>query len=187
MREITEPKQIPKRAPNAKKIEQVAQLRALLESSKGAILTDYRGLTVSEITDLRRRLQLVGAEYHVVKNTLFSIACSDAEAPLRDHLAGPIAVAFAPEEPAAAAKAIFDFIRDKRKSDVKVGYIDGVIYDSEGVRRLSQLPPRNVLLAEILGAIEAPISDFVGTLQGILNDFVWTLQAVQDQKAGAAS
>ena len=157
----------------------------LLSESKGAILTGYRGLTVSEITDLRRRLQGAGAEYHVVKNTLFKIACGDQVGALEEHLTGPIAVAFALEDPVAPAKMIFDFIREKRKAEVKVGLIEGRVYPMEGVRQLSQLPPRQVLIGQALGAIQSPLYGLVGTLQGIINNFVWTLQAIHDQKAGA--
>ncbi len=162
-------------------------LSNLLSESQGTILTDYRGLTVAEITDLRRRLQQAGAEYHVVKNTLFSIACGGNAAPLRDHLAGPIAVAFAKEDVVVAAKTLLDFIREKRKAEVKVGLVDGAVYDAEGIRKLSQLPGRAVLLGQVVGAIQSPLYGLVGTLQGVLNNLVWTLQAIHDQKAGATS
>jgi len=184
---ITETKTIPHRPPKAQKVEQVTEMTRLLSESKGAILTDYRGLTVSEITDLRRRLQGAGAEYHVVKNTLFKIACGDHVGELEEHLTGPIAVAFALQDPVAPAKTIFDFIREKRKAEVKVGLIEGRVYQAEGVRELSLLPPRQVLIGQALGAIQSPLYGLVGTLQGIVNNFVWTLQAIHDQKAGAGS
>ena len=166
-------------------MQQVGELSRLLSESSGAILTDYRGLTVSEITDLRRRLQGAGAEYHVVKNTLFKIACGDRIGELEEHLTGPVAVAFALQDPVAPAKTIFDFIREKRKAEVKVGLIEGRVYQAEGVRQLSQLPPRQVLIGQAIGIMQAPIYNLVGTLQGIINNFVWTLQAIHDQKAGA--
>ena len=182
---ITDTKNIPQRPPKPQKVEQVSALRRLLSESNGAILTDYRGLTVSEITDLRRRLQQAGAEYHVVKNTLFKIACGDQVGALEEHLTGPVAVAFALQDPVAPAKTIFDFIREKRKAEVKVGLIEGRVYQVEGVRQLSQLPPRQVLIGQAIGIMQAPIYNLVGTLQGIINNFVWTLQAIHDQKAGA--
>jgi large subunit ribosomal protein L10 len=175
------------RPPKPQKVEQVAQLARLLETSNGAILTDYRGLTVAEITDLRRRLQQVGAEYHVVKNTLFKIACGQRAELLERYLEGPVAVAFALEDPVAPAKTIFDFIREKRKAEVKAALIDGTVYVAEGIRQLSQLPSRQVLIGQVLGAIQAPVYNLVGTLQGIINNFVWTIQAIHDQKAGAGS
>src|SRR5581483_4784148 len=122
---ITEPKTISRRPPKPQKEEQVGEISRLLAESKGAILTDYRGLTVAEITDLRRRLQQAGAEYHVVKNTLFKIACGYQVAEIEAHLTGPIAVAFALKDPVEPAKTIFDFIREKKKADVKVGLVEG--------------------------------------------------------------
>jgi len=184
---VSETKSIPQRPPKPQKIEQVAQLTSLLEQSKGAILTDYRGLTVAEITDLRRRLQQAGAEYHVVKNTLFRIAAGEQAATLDRFLEGPTAVAFALDDPVAPAKTIFDFIREKRKAEVKAGLIEGTLYEMEGVRQLSQLPTRPVLVGQVLGAIQAPLYNLVGTLQGVINNLVWTLQALHDQKAGTGS
>lgn len=166
-------------------MEQVSEMASLLDRSHGTILTDYRGLTVTEITDLRRRLQQVGAEYHVVKNTLFTIACGDRAEHLREHLAGPTAVAFALEDPVGPAKTLFDFIREKRKVEVKAGLIDGALYNAEQVRQLSQLPSRETLIGQVVGAIQSPLYGLVGTLQGVINNFVWTLQAIHDQKAGA--
>jgi len=184
---ITETKAIPHRPPKSQKVDQVAEMTRLLDASNGTILTDYRGLTVSEITDLRRRLQQAGAEYHVVKNTLFKIAFADRASGVEEHLAGPTAVTFALEDPVAPAKTLLDFIREKRKVEVKVGLIEGTVYDADGIKRLSQLPGRQVLLGQAVGAIQAPLYNLVGTLQGVINNFVWTLQAVHDQKAGAGS
>lgn len=187
MSTISEPKVIPTRPPKPHKIEQVEELTRLLDASKGTFLTDYRGLTVAEITDLRRRLQQNGAEYHVVKNTLFRIAAGDRAAALDEHLHGPVAVAFALEDPAAPAKTILDFIREKRKAEVKVGLLDGKIYDPEGIRLISLLPSRQVLLGEVVGAIQSPLYGIVGTFQSIISQFVFTLQAIEDQKSGSAS
>jgi large subunit ribosomal protein L10 len=161
-------------------------LSDLVGRSKGAILTDYRGLTVAEITDLRRRLRETNAEYHVVKNTLFKRAVQDGEG-LNPHLEGPTAIAFALTDPVAPTKVLLDFIREKRKVTLKAGWIDGRIYDEPQLTALSKLPPREVLIAQVVGGIQAPITGLVGTLQAIISDFVYTVQAIADKKQGAAS
>jgi large subunit ribosomal protein L10 len=149
--------------------------------SKGTILTDYRGLTVAEITELRKRLRETDAEYHVVKNTLFKRAIADEET-LNLYLEGPTAIAFALTDPVAPTKVLLDFIREKRKAAVKVGWIDGRVFDEEQLTTLSKLPPREVLIAQVVGGIQAPITGLVGTLQGIISSFVYTLQAVADKR-----
>lgn len=151
--------------------------------SKGAILTDYRGFTVAEITELRKRLRDQGAVYHVVKNTLFKRALTDSEA-LNPFLEGPTAIAFALEDPVAPTKALLDFLKEKRKGTVKAGYIEGQVYGEEQIEALSKLPPREMLVAQAIGGIQAPLSNFVGTLDNIVGDFVRTLQAIVEKQGG---
>jgi large subunit ribosomal protein L10 len=162
----------------------VQEIGELLTRSKGAILTDYRGLTVSEITELRRRLREQKAEYHVVKNTLFRRAMSNGEG-LVPYLEGPTAVAFALDDPVGPAKVLLDFMREKRKAALKAGFIDGRVYDLDQVTALSKLPSRPVLISQVVGAIQSPISGLVFTLQGVISNFVYTLQAIADKKGGA--
>jgi large subunit ribosomal protein L10 len=163
----------------------VHELAELVERSKGAILTDYRGLTVSEITELRRRLRDTEAEYHVVKNTLFKRAFARGGA-LEPYLEGPTAIAFALTDPVAPTKVLLDFIREKRKASVKAGWIDGRVYDEPQLSELSKLPPREILIAQVVGGIQAPISGLVHTLQGVISNFVYTLQAIVDKQKEAA-
>jgi large subunit ribosomal protein L10 len=170
--------------PTLEKEHAVQGIGGLLAQSKGVILTDYRGLTVAEITELRRRLREQKAEYHVVKNTLFKRALGNSQG-LESFLEGPTAVAFAMEDPVGPAKVLLDFIREKRKAALKAGYIDGRVFDQEQVTALSKLPPRPVLLGQVVGTIQGPISGLVFTLQGVLSNFVYTLQAIADKKGGA--
>jgi large subunit ribosomal protein L10 len=156
-------------------------LADLVGRSKGAILTDYRGLTVAEITDLRKRLRETESEYHVVKNTLFKRAMQDGEG-LTPYLEGPTAIAFALKDPVAPTKVVLDFIREKRKAAVKAGWIDGRVFNEEQLTALSKLPPREFLIAQVVGGIQAPISGLVGALQGIISNFVFTLQAIVDKQ-----
>jgi len=163
----------------------IQELSDLVGRSKGAILTDYRGFTVSEITELRKRLREQGAEYHVVKNTLFKRAIEDGEG-LGPYLEGPTAIAFALEDPVGPAKTLLDFIREKRKGVVKGGFIEGQVYTEPQVEALSKLPPREVMVAQAIGGIQAPLANFVGTLNGILSEFVRTLQAIADKQGSTA-
>jgi len=171
--------------PTPVKEKAIQEMAELVERSSGAILTDYRGLTVAEITELRKRLRETQAEYHVVKNTLFKRAVSNGES-LNAFLEGPTAIAFALKDPVGPTKVLLDFIREKRKAAVKVGWIDGRIFDETQLTALSKLPPREFLIAQVVGGIQAPITGLVGTLQGIISNFVYTLQAIADKQGEAA-
>lgn len=177
-------KVIPHREPKPEKIEQVATIQELLSRSSGVILTDYRGFTVAEKADLTRRLRGAGAEYHVVKNTLFRLAYGDYGQDPTALLQGPTAVAFALEDPVAPSKVLLDFIREKKKGTVKGGVVDGQIYDLEGVTKLSTLPTKDVLIGQVVGSIQSPLTGLVWSLQGVLGNFVRTVQAIHDQKSG---
>ncbi len=179
-----------KTMPNARKELQISELREIMASSKGAVLTDYRGLTVAEITNLRRKLRDQNAEYHIVKNTLFKIALGDQLTPgLEELLVGPTAIAFFKDEFTAPTKTVLDFVRDSKKQEVLVkgGFFEGKLYNPEQVTAISKLPSREQLIANVVGSINAPISEFVGTLDGILSSFVRTIQAIADQKAEGAA
>ena len=171
--------------PTAEKEQAIQDLTDLIGRSKGAILTDYRGFTVSEITELRKRLREQGAVYHVVKNTLFKRALQNGDG-LEQYLEGPTAIAFALEDPVGPAKAGLDFMKEKKKGVVKAGYIEGVVYTEPQVGELSKLPSRDVLIAQVVGGIQSPLSGLVGSLNGILSNFVYTLQAIVDKQGGTA-
>ena len=171
--------------PNAEKQRIVSELRDIVAQSKGAILTDYRGLTVAEVTNLRRKLREVDAEYHIVKNTLFKIAMGDSLNPdIENLLAGPTAIAFAHDDIVAPTKALLDFLRDLRKPEIKVkgGWVEGRIYSPDQVTALSKLPPREQIVAQLVGTLNGPVSQLVGTLDNIIGEFVRTIQAVADKR-----
>ena len=177
------------KGPRADKVAVVNELTEVFEGSKGAFLTDYRGLTVAEISALRGKLRATGGEYHVVKNTLFRRAAGDSLSPeLKALLAGPTAIAFANDDVVSTAKALLDFLRLLRKDEVKVkgGFVDGRLYSPEQVTALSKVPPKEVVQAQILGTLQAPLSNFVGTMHGVLSEFARTLQAVTDKRQAEA-
>ena len=172
--------------PNAQKEQTDAGLREIIAGSKGAILTDYRGLTVAEVTNLRKKLRDQKAEYHIVKNTLFKLALGGEISPeLEKLLVGPTAIVFAQEDIVAPAKAILDFTAAAKKPDVKVkgGYLDGKVYDLAQVTSISKLPPRPQIVAQLIGTLNGPVSSLVGTLDGIISEFVRTVQSIADKKA----
>jgi len=176
--------------PNAQKELVVSDLRKIFAQTKGAILTDYRGLTVLEVTNLRTRLRALDAEYHVVKNTLFRIAIGETEsAKFEKMLTGPTAIAFAKNDVVAPAKAVIDFLREIKKPEIKLkgGYIDGKIYNVDQVTSISKLPSKEVIIGQLIGSLNAPASNLVGTLNNVIGDFVRTIQAIHDQQAGAAA
>ena len=180
-------KVIPHRDPKPEKVEQVANISSLLDRSSAVLLTDYRGLTVAEKAELTRRLREAGAEFHVVKNTLFRRAYGERGEDPSAMLSGPTAIAFALEDPVAPSKTLLDFVREKRKGEVKGAVVDGRLFDLAQVTQLSQLPPKDQLIAEVLGSIQAPLTGLVFTLQGVLAEFVMTLQAIGEQQSGAAA
>lgn len=177
------------KGPRADKVKVVAAQQDMFAGATAAYLTDYRGMTVAEVTRLRRKLREVGGEYHVVKNTLFRRAAGDRLTPeLEAMLKGPTAIAFAQGDPVAVAKALTDFLRDLRKPEVVIrgAFIDGKVLSPADVTALAKLPPREVILAMAVGAIQSPLSAFGGTLHGVLSEFARTLQAVVDQQQEAA-
>lgn len=173
------------KGPRPDKVETVGGLQAVFEGSSAAILTEYRGLTVAEITALRNKLRPTGGEYHVVKNTLFKRAVGDRLTPeFENLLAGPTAIAFAKDDAVATAKALLDFLREIRKPEiiVKGGYVEGRIFTPDQVTALSKVPPREVVLSQTVGTLQAPLSNFVGTLSGILSEFARTMQALSEKR-----
>jgi len=175
--------------PAGAKVELVGELRELVGLTKAAILTDYRGLSVAELTELRKKLRDADAEYRVVKNTLFKLAAGDSMpiAEMSEHLTGPTAIGFAKSDPVAVAKILLDYARDHKAMSVKAGVMDGRVLSAAQVEALSKTPPREVLLSQMLGSLQSPIAGFVGTLNGIISNFVFTLQAIADkQGAGEA-
>ncbi|MCE5284390.1 MAG: 50S ribosomal protein L10 [Pelosinus sp.] len=175
-------------AVTAEKKELVAELKAKLADTKGAVLTNYRGLTVAQDTQLRRKLREAGVEYRVIKNTMTRIAANEAGIEGLDaYLEGPTAIALSVTDPVAPAKIISDFIKETKTEalEVKAGLVEGQVIDAASVKALANLPPREVLIAKALGSMQAPISGFVNVLQGTIRNVVYALEAVRKQKESA--
>lgn len=164
----------------------VAGLKEDLSSAKGAVLVNYRGLTVAQDTKLRRALREAGVQYSVVKNTMVRIAADELNlSDLDSHLEGPTAMAFSTTDPVAPAKVISDFMKENKVMEVKAGLVEGQVIDAEGVKALANLPSREVLLAQVLRGMQAPIAGMVNVLQGNIRNFVYVLDAIRTQKESA--
>jgi len=165
----------------------VDALTAKLAEARAIYVTDYQGLTVGRVTDLRRRLHKAGVDYLVVKNTLALRALKAAAVPgLDTHITGPTAFALSQGDAAAAAKVLTDFAKEFAKPALKAAIVDGRAVTPDQVKRLAALPPREVLLAELAGTMQAPLAGFLGALSGLLSTFVGAVEALRVQRANAA-
>ncbi len=170
----------------AEKVAQVAKIQELLSKAKCAVLVDFCGLTVAQDTDLRRQMRQAGVTYLVVKNTLLRIAAEQVGIEgLEPALAKNTAIAVAGEDPVAAAKVINTFAKQNKNLIVKMGILDGKVISAAEVKALADLPPREVLLAKVLGSMNAPMSNLVGVLQGTIRQVVYALDAVRKAKEAA--
>jgi len=150
------------------------------------VLTDYKGLDVTSINDLRRRLREEDIEYQVVKNTLLVRASEDTEVALiRDFFKGPSAIALSYEDPVAPAKILTKFAKENQRLEIKVGVMNGKLLDVDAIKVLSKLPSREVLLGQLLSTLNMVPTSFVRTLAEIPRGLVNVLAAIRDQKEAA--
>ncbi|MEF8794522.1 50S ribosomal protein L10 [Thiohalorhabdus sp.] len=164
----------------------VADLRARSESAQAAVLTDYRGLTVDEMTALRAQLRDNGVFFQVVKNNLVKRAVEGTDLePLTEHLKGPTALALA-EDPVAAAKVLSEFSKSHADLEIRVGVLNGKALDATEIDSLAQLPSRHELLTQLAVALNAPATKLARSLNEVPARFARSLAAVRDQKGEAA-
>jgi len=162
----------------------VAELAQKLALAKAAFIADYRGLNVDQVNKLRGELRGVSVEYQVAKNTLLKLAAKGTGvACLNDHLVGPTAIAIVTGDPVAPAKILTEFAKTNAKFELKAAALDGKLLSIQDIKALAELPSREVLLAKLLGSLNAPASNFVGVLAAIPRSLVQVLAAIQDQKA----
>jgi large subunit ribosomal protein L10 len=149
-------------------------------------LTDYKGLDVAAINDLRRKLRESDIEYQVVKNTLLARAAEDTEVALiKDHFKGPSAVAISYDDPVAPAKVLTQFAKDNGKLEIKVGVLNGKVLDAQAIKALALLPSREVMLAQLLATLNAVPTSFVRVLAEVPRSLLNVLTALKDQKEAA--
>ena len=176
--------------PNAKVLESkkavVDALSGKIKEATSVVFVDYKGITVAQDTELRRKMREAGVHYNVVKNTLLRIAAEQAGIEgLEPSLEKNTAIAVSPEDPVAVAKIVCEFAKENKELKVKVGVLDGKVIGAEEIKALASLPPKEVLIAKMLGSMNAPISGFVNVLQGTIRNVVYALEAVRKQKESA--
>lgn len=170
--------------PTAEKARTIEQAKEWYSKSLGVVFTDYRGMKVKEIQQLRRDLRAKGGEIHVLKNTLFRIAAGDDTANMTADLHnGTTAVAFVFENEATVAKSLFDYARTNKKLIIKGGFFGGKSFTAKQVEALSELPPRDILIAQVIGAIAAPLTGLVTVIEALYADPIRVIGAVADKVA----
>lgn len=167
--------------PRPEKVAVVDEVRGHFEESDAAILTEYRGLTVTEISALRRSLRPAGGEYKVYKNTLVRFAARDLGLDIEPMLEGPTAIAFIKGDAVTVAKALRDFAKTNPKLVVKGGLLGEKVLDAKDTAALADVAPREVLLARLAGGIAAPMVQFAGLLQALPRNLAYGLKALIDQ------
>ena len=152
------------------KKQAVADMVEKLKKAQSGILVDYRGLTVSEDTDLRNKLREAGVEYKVVKNTLTRFAANEVGFEELDPvLNGPTSLALSYEDPVAPAKIIAEFAKGNEKLEIKSGFLDGKVISLDEIKQLASTPSKDVLLAKLLGSLNSPVSSLARVLQAIVD------------------
>jgi large subunit ribosomal protein L10 len=173
--------------PREEKLAVVDEVRRKLSSSSAAILTEYRGLKVSELEGLRRSLRQAGGEYKVYKNTLVRFATRDLGIDgIEPLLEGPTAIAFAETDVPAVAKALRDFSRTNPLLVVKGGVMGTSVLTARDATALAEIPSRDVLLGQLAGLMAAPMRQLAGLLQALPRNLAYGLQALQEQRAAGA-
>jgi large subunit ribosomal protein L10 len=172
--------------PQPEKIKRVEEISDSLKQAKGVFLTDFSGLSVEEITELRRNFRKAEVSYMVVKNTLARRSCE--EVGLDDmvpYLNGPTGLALANNDPVAPVRVIIDFLKahkEKAKPEIKGAVVEGQVLTAQEAEAMKNIPPREVLIGQVVGGIAAPLTGLVGGLQGVIRNLVYTLDAVKVKK-----
>ncbi|MFM7694451.1 MAG: 50S ribosomal protein L10 [Actinomycetota bacterium] len=170
-----------------RKDEVIVELERELNDAASMIVTDYRGLGVSQLAQIRRELRPLGAELYVTKNTLTRIAAQRAgKEGLLEFLSGPTAIAFCKDDASAVAKALAKAAKETDILQIKGGIIDGEVYDAQGVKTLASLPSREQLHAQLVVALNGPIQGLASVMSQIPRGLVVALDQIEKQKAAAA-
>lgn len=173
--------------PNNKNIETVAALKESMGSCAGLVFFDYRGVTVSQLTDLRRELAKTSSSMKICKNSLVDIALKDLGREVKDEMfINPTVVVFAKEDMPSAAKVISEAAKKNDKIKIKGGYMGEDLLDPANVQVVANIPPREVLLSHLVTALESPISSFANSLQSVISELAYVLDSVEEEKKKSA-
>jgi large subunit ribosomal protein L10 len=174
--------------PTQEKTESVATLRERLQPVKTAVITEYRGLTVQQLADLRKQLKAAQSEYKVVKNRLARLAVKElALDSLATHFKGPTGLVFTAQDPVPMAKALQTFVRTNPALTIKVGFVEGKVVAPAELKALADLPSKEALRAQLVGALQGPLSQLVSLLAAPQRELVQVLEARSKQSEAAKS
>ena len=167
------------------KTDVVSEVKETIEKSTAVFLTDYSGVNVEDINDIRNQFRKEGVKYKVFKNTLFKRALQESGKyeKLADHLIGMTGFAFADDNPVAPAKIIKKYFDKNNKLSLKACYIENEYFEGSKLNELANLPSKNELIASILGSLEAPASGIVGTINAVFRDLVSVVDEISKKKA----
>lgn len=172
--------------PQPQKIQKVEEISENLKNANGVFLTDFSGLSVEEITQLRREFRKADVSYLVVKNTLAKRSCEEIGLEgMVPYLTGPTGLALANGDPVAPVRVIVDFLKahkNKEKPEIKGAVVEGQMLTAKEAEAMKDIPTRDVLVAQVVGSIAAPLSGLVGGLQGVISKLVYALDAVKEKK-----
>jgi len=170
-----------------KKKDEVQELSEKLKKAESFVLADYRGINVEQVTELRNELRKAEVEYKVIKNTLTAFAAKEnGLVDLLPHLEGPTAIAISYTDPVAPAKILNNYVKKNDKFKLKVGYVEGRVINADEVKMLAEIPPREELIAKMLGSFNAPITGFVNVLNGNIRGLVVALNAIAEKQSANA-
>lgn len=173
--------------PQAEKIKAVEDLTRQLRDAGSVFVTDYAGLTVADVTDLRAQLRRAGLSFKVAKNTLLRRAAEQADLPgLAEFFKGPTAIATGGRDPVPGAKIIQEFYARLERPKIRTFVVERRAYRGEDLKAMASLPPREVVLAQLVAAVECPISGLVGTLDAIIRECVGTIDALAEKRGQTA-
>lgn len=165
----------------------VEDLHERLKKASIVVLTDYKGLNVESLTKLRQQLREAGVEYKVVKNTFLRRASENTgAAAISDYYEGPSAIAFSYSDPVAPAKVLTKFAETNDKLEIRVAALDGRVLNLDDLKALSKLPSREVLLSQVLSAMQAVPTNFVSVLSAVPRSLVNVVNAIKDKKEASA-
>lgn len=169
--------------PTPRKVEMMAEIKDRMERASIAIGADYRGLSVAQITELRRALRPAGGEVKVVKNTLASMAAKEAgREELAEIVKGPTALTFGFDDPIAPVKAFTEHLRSKRLNiEVYGGWLEGKVLTRAEVESLATMPPKEQLIADVVGKLQSPLYNFAGLIQSTMRNFAGLVDARANQ------
>ena len=162
--------------PTQEKVETIEDLKTRLRGVKTVLLTEYRGLSVAQLSDLRKQLRSVSAEYKIVKNRLARLALSSDLSAVGTHLKGPTGMILSREDAVAVAKTLHTFARTNTALVIKAGYVEGQMLPPDGLKALADLPSKEALRSAIVGALQGPLAQLVGLLTAPQRDLVYVLE-----------